>query len=121
MTAPAATLLSGENRYAGLALLAAGGELIADKLPMIPARTQLPPLIFRMVSGGLCGAAVAERRDGSRALGVVSGVAGAVATTYLAYQLRRMLTTKFRLPDAAVAVAEDALAIWAARATSASP
>src|SRR6478672_1295828 len=32
------------------------GELIADKLPMIPKRTAPAPLIARAVTGGLCGA-----------------------------------------------------------------
>ena len=32
------------------------GELIADKLPMIPKRTAPVPLVARVVTGGLCGA-----------------------------------------------------------------
>ena len=36
--------------------LLAIGELIADKLPMIPKRTAPAPLIARVATGGLCGA-----------------------------------------------------------------
>jgi uncharacterized membrane protein len=36
--------------------LLALGELIADKLPMIPKRTAPGPLLARVVTGGLCGA-----------------------------------------------------------------
>ena len=34
------------------------GELIADKLPFIPARTQAGPLGVRIIFGALCGAAL---------------------------------------------------------------
>src|SRR4029077_20824089 len=32
------------------------GDLVADKLPMIPKRTAPAPLIARIITGGLCGA-----------------------------------------------------------------
>jgi uncharacterized membrane protein len=118
MTAPAATLLGGEHPYAGLALLAAGGELIVDKLPMIPARTMPPGLVFRMIAGGLSGGAIAARRERSRTVGIVAGVAGAVAATYLGYELRRTLTKKLGLPDILVALVEDGVAVWGARAAN---
>ena len=34
------------------------GELIADKLPFIPGRTQAGPLAVRVIFGALCGAAL---------------------------------------------------------------
>ncbi|MGH9310283.1 MAG: DUF4126 domain-containing protein, partial [Vicinamibacterales bacterium] len=40
-----------------LALLA-GGEMMADKMPFIPSRTDALPLAGRIVSGALAGAAV---------------------------------------------------------------
>lgn len=118
MTAPAATLLAGDRPFAGLAILAGAGELIVDKLPVAPARTIPPAVAVRMLAGGFSGGAIAARFGGSRVLGIVLGALGAVAVTYLAYDVRRRLTKDAGLPDAAVALAEDALAIWAARAAN---
>jgi uncharacterized membrane protein len=93
--------------------------MIVDKLPIAPARTTPPALIVRMLSGGLSGGAIAARRDGSRALGIAAGAVGALVATYLAYNARQLLTKNWGLPDAAVAAAEDALAVWGARAANA--
>ena len=119
MTAPAATLVAGENALAGLAIFAAAGEFVVDKLPIAPARTLPPALIVRVLAGGLCGGVVARRRDGSRAIGILAGAAGAIAATYAGYEIRRLLTKTFDFPDPAVAVVEDAIAIWGARAATA--
>src|SRR4051812_27915264 len=42
------------------AALAAGGELIGDKLPVTPSRLAPAPLIGRLVSGGAAGIAIAD-------------------------------------------------------------
>jgi len=34
------------------------GELIADKLPFVPNRTTPLPMVFRVLSGAICGAAL---------------------------------------------------------------
>src|SRR5260370_8617212 len=34
------------------------GELIADKLPFVPNRTSPLPMVFRVLSGAICGAAL---------------------------------------------------------------
>src|SRR5262245_31294819 len=47
------------------------GELVADQLPFTPSRTVPPSFAFRLVSGALCGAAIATE--------VSSPTAGAVA------------------------------------------
>jgi uncharacterized membrane protein len=69
------------------------GELIADKLPMIPKRTAPAPLIGRVVTGGLCGACG------------IGGIVGA----FLGYDIRRRLDLCVK--DLVVAVCEDAIAI----------
>lgn len=120
MTAPAATLLAGDKPLAGLALVAAGGELIVDKLPIAPARTIPPALLVRMLLGGLSGGAIAQRRDASRLAGFALGAVGAAAATYAGYEIRRVLTKNLKVPDVVVALAEDALAVWGARAANAS-
>ncbi|PYV94454.1 MAG: DUF4126 domain-containing protein [Acidobacteria bacterium] len=75
-------------------------ELIADKLPKTPARTAPLGLIARIVVGGLIGVALAT-----------SAGVGALVGTFGGYNIRRALVSKGRLPDFAVAVAEDMIAI----------
>ena len=87
------------------------GELIVDKLPFTPSRTTTFPLIARAVSGAVSGAALCSSKKRSKWLGALFGAAGAVAGTYAAYELRRRIVKNLHVPDALVAVAEDALAI----------
>jgi len=114
MTAPAATLLSGGHERAGLAALAAGGEALADKLPFIPPRVAPPVLGPRLLSGGWSGGVLAARGEGSRIGGIVFGVAGAAASTWLFYRLRQTLTQDWGWPDLPVALAEDVATVWLA-------
>ena len=93
--------------------VAAAGELVGDKLPMTPARTEPGPLAGRAMSGALCGAALNRSARQSTLLGAVVGALGAVAGAYAFYYLRRELTHKQGLPDVWVALAEDALALRA--------
>ena len=94
--------------------IAAAGELIADKLPQTPARTQPGPLVGRALSGALCGAALGRAAGsltsrGART-GAVVGALGAVTGSYAFYYLRHYLTDAQNLPDLPVALTEDALA-----------
>ena len=115
-TAPASTLFTHDRRLARIARAAALGELIADKLPFIPARTAFPSLALRVAIGGVCGDAVARRQHASRAGGIALGALGAVAGTYLGYALRSWVTRRRLAPDIVVALIEDAIAVSAARA-----
>jgi uncharacterized membrane protein len=87
------------------------GEIVADKLPGIPARVSPGPLIGRNVLGGVVGALVAGEDD--RALGAVVGAAAALVGAYAGWFLRREAVRATMLPDAALAVGEDALAVAA--------
>lgn len=87
------------------------GELIGDKVPTIPKRTRSFALITRMLSGALCGAVLCASRKRSPAIGAMAGALGATGGTFAAYHLRKAITESLGLPDPAVAVAEDALAI----------
>jgi len=91
-------------------LLFAAGELIADKLPFMPKRTQPPSVVFRAISGGLSGAAVCSSKKRSRIAGVLIGAAAAVGATYGAYELRRRAGERFHIPDWPIALLEDAIA-----------
>ncbi len=95
---------------AALALMA-GGELVADKLPSIPARIDPAPLSGRMMSGAFVGAVISRMRRRSMASGALLGAASAAAGSFAAYHARRALTEDGGLPDPLAAVAEDALAL----------
>lgn len=91
---------------AGLKALAAG-EMVADKTPWIPDRTSPPALGGRILVGALVGAALCSRKDYRPEVGALLGVAGAVASTYGMYHLRRDLGKELNIPDPLLAVGED--------------
>jgi uncharacterized membrane protein len=86
-------------------------ELIADKLPNTPARTAPPGLIARVVLGCLCGAALATSEGGKLPAPAIVAVAGALVGTFAGYKTRHALVFRAHLPDFAVAIAEDVLAV----------
>jgi uncharacterized membrane protein len=86
-------------------------ELTVDKLPKTPARTSARGLSARIIFGGLCGAALAVSAGGSLILAAIVGVVGALVGAYGGYNVRHALVTRAHLPDFAVALAEDAIAI----------
>jgi uncharacterized membrane protein len=87
------------------------GELIADKLPFTPARTQFLGLSARIALGALSGAAIAASGGSSLLLGVVLGVLGGLAGTFAGYKARTGLVQRLRVPDVVIALLEDAVAI----------
>ncbi len=87
------------------------GEIVADKLPAIPARIQPGPLIGRALFGALAGATVCAEKRQSLASGAAVGALAAVATAFGAYHLRQWLDKEVGLPDTVVALVEDALAL----------
>jgi uncharacterized membrane protein len=93
-----------------LAVLAVS-EIIADKLPMTPNRTDLGGLIPRIVSGALCGATLGCAQEQSFGAGALAGALGAVSGTFASFYLRRLLTKSVGIPDLPVALIEDALAV----------
>lgn len=92
----------------GLAL----GELAADKLPGVPDRISPAPLFGRAMIGGIVGAIAAGPSD--RLPGIAVGAAAAAIGAYLGWFLRREAGRVTMLPDAALALGEDALAIGVA-------
>jgi len=107
-------------KAANVLRLMALGELVGDKLPKTPNRTAPLALAGRAAFGGLCGAAVFQAEGKPAAIGAAVGAAAAVASTFLTYTLRRNLSKATKLPDPAVAVAEDALMLGLSRAIFAS-
>jgi uncharacterized membrane protein len=86
-------------------------ELVMDKLPSTPSRLKPPGLIGRIVLGGLSGAAIAASAAQSLALGAVLGAAGGVAGAFVGHALRVRLVKALKVPDFAIALLEDAVAI----------
>jgi len=89
------------------------GELIADKLPKTPSRKAPIGFISRVLTGGICGAALGA---GSGALigGHVAGVLGSVVGTLGGYEFRARLVSAIGGRDWPIALLEDAIAIGGA-------
>ena len=85
------------------------GELIADKLPMIPKRTAPAPLMARVVTGGLCGACLCAAVGKSLLAGTLLGGIGGIVGAFLGYGIRRRLD--LHIKDPVVAVCEDVVAV----------
>jgi uncharacterized membrane protein len=100
-------LLSNPRVSEGLTLLAVA-ELIVDKLPSTPARIKPGPLGGRLLSGAMCGAAVAP---GDQTSGALLGIAGALAGSFAGYFIRKAVVRASGVPDALFAIAEDGVAI----------
>lgn len=104
--------LSSDGAARTSALLAVG-ELIADKLPFVPNRTDPPSLVIRAVSGALCGAALNSHcgsyRDNRKqvVLGALIGGVAAVAASYIGLKYRKAVN----LPKLPAALLEDAVTI----------
>ena len=115
MTAPAAVSRWMEPRaldsglvHAATALAVA--EAVADKLPFMPNRTEPFSLVWRALSGGLSAAALCSSKRRPAFLGALFGISAAIGASYAAYELRKRATRNLHVPDAVVAVAEDAVA-----------
>jgi uncharacterized membrane protein len=95
------------------------GEMVGDKLPATPSRTGWPALLGRAVSGGLVGAAVFVSEGGGTTTGAILGSSAAVAAAFAGESLRALVVSASGLPDAGVAVAEDAVVlVTGSRATT---
>jgi uncharacterized membrane protein len=86
-------------------------ELVADKLPKTPKRTNLGPLVFRAITGGFSSMAICVSAHQSPIIGTILGVLGALAGAFAGYEIRHRLVEAFGLPDFGVAAAEDLVAI----------
>jgi uncharacterized membrane protein len=85
------------------------GELITDQLPSTPSRKVPMQFGARIVSGGLCGAALGAS-SGALIRGLLAGMLGVVAGTLGGYEFRSRLA-KAAGKDLPIALVEDAIAI----------
>jgi uncharacterized membrane protein len=95
----------------GIFTVGALGEFVADKLPTTPARTAAVPLTARIVIGLLTGACLGVAGGASYWLGALFGAIGAIAGAFGGYQARVRLVRGLHVPDAAIAIPEDLVAI----------
>ncbi|KQN41741.1 DUF4126 family protein [Frigoribacterium sp. Leaf44] len=95
------------------ALVAAGvGELVGDKLPATPSRVGAGPLFGRAVSGAAAGIAMAGTgRRGTPVAAALAGASGALVGSWFFYRARKAVVEKTGLPDVAVALVEDVVAV----------
>ena len=100
------------ERGAAVLKLMAAGEIVADKLPFVPPRTQTPSIVWRATWGAVMGVTQAGRHDDRTTYALV-GAGSAVASTFTAYLVRSTLGQV--VPDPLLAIAEDALVIGLTR------
>ncbi|HJT80278.1 MAG TPA: DUF4126 family protein [Chthoniobacterales bacterium] len=101
----------GKTGFAVAITILAVVELIADKLPQIPARTQLMPLVARFVTGGIAAAAMSFSAGRPWLYGLLLGPVGAMTGAFAGYYARRSLVQSVRIPDLVVALVEDLITI----------
>lgn len=92
----------------------AAGELVGDKLPKTPNRTDAGPLGARVLFAGLIGAIVATALEGSILEGVILCVGGALIGAFGGYLIRRELVQWMGGKDWPVAATEDVVAVGCA-------
>lgn len=96
--------------------IAALGEMVADKLPVVPDRIEPGPLCGRAFFGCTAGGVLARIHGEPAVLGALVGGVAAVVGSYAGYHARRALVHGAGIPDLPVALCEDTLALVLARA-----
>jgi len=95
----------------GIFTLLALLELVADQLPKTPARITAVPLAARIVMGSLTGACVGNAGGSSLWLGALFGAVGGIAGAFGGYHARVGLVRALDVPDFAIAIPEDLIAV----------
>jgi uncharacterized membrane protein len=85
-------------------------ELIADKLPKTPSRKAAPGFTARLVTGAVCGSALASGQP----LGLLAGVIGGIGGTLGGYEFRTRLVKAVAGNDLPIAILEDVISIGGA-------
>jgi uncharacterized membrane protein len=101
----------GTEIFATAILIFAVLELVGDKLPKTPPRIQPMPLLARIATGGLSGAAVAFSAGFGWVYGLLLGAVGSLIGAFGGYHLRWAIVQRLRLPDFIVALVEDGVAV----------
>ncbi len=102
--------LQSSGASTGLKLLA-GAEMIGDKLPNAPNRTEPISVVGRTLSGALVGAALYKLNRQKLLRGAAVGGLGAIAGTFGAFALRKLAADSGELPEPLPGVVEDLLVV----------
>jgi len=94
-----------------IASILAVGELINDKLPKTPSRKAPASFGARVVTGAFSGMALALAGAHTAVAGALLGGLGAVVGTLGGYEVRTRLVRSLGVPDYAIALLEDAVAV----------
>jgi len=86
-------------------------EFVIDQLPTTPPRTAPAGLSARIVTGALSGASLAVAGGTSPWIGALAGVMGGIAGAFGGKAARVGLVRALRVPDFAIAIPEDLIAI----------
>jgi uncharacterized membrane protein len=86
-------------------------EIVNDKLPATGSRLAPPSLVVRSLTGAVAASALAIAASESLLVGILLGVLGALAGSFVGYHLRHQIVARLKIPDFPVALLEDAIAI----------
>jgi uncharacterized membrane protein len=89
-------------------------EMIADKMPFVPARTQSASLLARAGFGGYAAASFASQKR-QRITYAAIGAISAVLCAFAATKMRTQIGEKSRVSSALLGFAEDGVVEWAGR------
>jgi uncharacterized membrane protein len=92
--------------------LLALGELVGDKLPIIPSRLSPGPLFGRLVIGALAGMSICHKARQPLAFGALLGAAGAGAGSFAGHYGRTTLAKATKTPQWLWGIGEDWLAVY---------
>jgi uncharacterized membrane protein len=98
-------------------VLAAAGEIVGDKLPQAPARTEVEALVPRLILGAGAAGMLARRHGNSVVLAGVLGAAAAAASSFGGVPLRAAAAARLG-NDLPAAIGEDVLAYTVAFAAT---
>ncbi|MEO6876956.1 MAG: hypothetical protein ABI205_00655 [Gemmatimonadaceae bacterium] len=104
---------SSADEHGGAARLAAvmgsmaAMEMVGDKLPSIPNRTDTGPLLGRVAAGAIIGATIGGMTNRNRTTGALVGALTALVAAELTFRFRRVLSE--HMPPLLAAAVEDAV------------
>jgi uncharacterized membrane protein len=86
-------------------------ETVVDQLPSTAARTTAPQLAGRVITGSLTGACLGVAGGAVGWVGLAVGAIGSMVGAFVGHRARVGLVRALRVPDFAIAVPEDLIAI----------
>jgi len=92
-------------------IAAAVGEMVLDKIPLMPSRASLLPLVARALAGAWVANTIMKEEGEDNPWAAPLGAAVAMGVAAAAPRIRGLLRIALGVPDPVLGLAEDALAI----------